>query len=332
MAEPQQTKTEPLDSRRLKLFLLIAQSGSIASAASAAGLTSSAVSHSLKTLEEELGNPLYERRGHRVILTSAGRRLIPRAEKILAEMQLIRDEQGQLREWGCGVLRIGTPASICQHILPDVLLEFRECFPDCELEVISVDSLEAHEMIREGSLDLAIAISKSESESHEPGISSKTMFQDELMVVVSPRHPWATLTRLSAEELSGQKLILYRRDSLSSKLVQRHLSKIGATKTSSLSLSSIDTIKEMAKVGLCPGVVARWVVQDELASGKLVSIPLSKKNLSRNWAALWQTSRPLGIMAQTLIGLCQDVTRAAPYQPEAPSAIKAPSAPPKSLP
>ena len=300
---------EPLDSKRLKVFALIAKTGSIAAAAAGANLTSSAVSHSLKGLEEELGNRLFERRGNKALLTSAGQRLLPHAREILKRMSLIREEQDQLREWGNGTIRLGASASACQYFLPEVLLEFRECFPEGALEVVSVDAHEAHEMIKEGSLDLAISICSGPA----PEIASDPLFEDELVVIVSPRHPWANLRRLGPEQLNGGKLTLYRRDSLSARLVQDHLKKLGVSLNKSVSLSSMETIKEMTKVGLCPGVVADWVIQEEVARGILVSIPFSGTHLKRQWCALWPSHRPLSIMAQTLIGLCKDVTSGPPF-------------------
>ncbi len=309
------SQAEPLDARRLLAFQLIAKTGSLASAAKAMHLTSSALSHSLKSLEEDFGCELFERRGHRALLTSAGHRLLPRAERILGEMKAARDEQRMFNQWGSGVLRIGASAAACQYFLPDVLLEFRECFPDCELDVFSVDARPAAEMIRNGTLDLAISLIDGSGE----GIAQKPLFQDEMILVVSPRHPWAKLRRVTAKELYQQKLIVYNRDSLSNEIIRQHLELIGAEKVSYLTLSSMEAIKEMARVGLCPGIVASWVAERDLQTGTLKAVPLSGPPLRRRWAAMWPEQRPLGIMAQTLVGLCRDVTAAPPFTPLGPA-------------
>lgn len=302
-------KADPLDSRRLLAFQLIAKTGSLATAAKAMHLTSSALSHSLKSLEEDLGCELFERRGHRALLTGAGHRLLPRVERILGEMKSAREEQRMLNQWGSGVLRIGASAAACQYFLPDVLLEFRECFPDCELDVFSVDARPAMEMIRNGTLDLAISLSDGSSE----GIAVKPLFDDEMILVVSPRHPWAKLRCIAAKELHRQKLIIYNRDSLSNEMVRKHLKLMGAEKVSYLTLSSMEAIKEMARVGLCPSIVASWVAERDLQAGTLKAIRLSGPPLTRKWTAIWPEQRPLGIMAQTLVGLCRDVTAAPPF-------------------
>ncbi len=76
--------------------------------------------------------------------------------------------------------------------------------------------------------------------------------EDELVVIVSPRHPWAGLRRLGPEQLNGEKLTLYRRDSLSAKLVQEHLKKLGVSLNKSVSLSSM----AQTLIGLCKDVTS----------------------------------------------------------------------------
>ena len=303
------SNSEPLDSRRLRAFWLIAQTGSIATAATAMHLTPSAMSHSLKSLEQDLGCELFERRGHRAILTGPGARLVPRVELILKEMSLMRRELTLLNQWDRGLLRLGVPASACEYFMPDVLLEFRECFPNCELDVVSVDAKPALEMVRGGSLDLAIGL----ADGKPSEVNTRLLFQDELLIVVSPRHSWARLKQVTAKELNGHKLIVYNRDSLSTAMVQKHLEMIGVQQAGFVTLSSMEAIKEMARVGLFPGVVASWVALHDIEVGTLKGLRMAGPPLCRQWAALWSEHRPLTVMAQTLIGLCQDVTALAPY-------------------
>jgi DNA-binding transcriptional LysR family regulator len=272
-------------------------------------LTSSALSHSLKSLEDELACRLFERRGHRALLTAAGERILPRVEGILGEMRLIRDELLLQSRWGHGLLRLGASAAACQYILPDVLLEFRECFPECELDVTSVDAPSAVEMVRDGTLDLAITLGHGK----QAGISLRPLFDDELWIVVSPRHPWAAARRVSARDMLNQKLIVYNRDSLTAQLIRTHLDYIGAEGVRFLTLNNMEAIKEMARVGLCPAIVAPWTADRELQTGALQGVRLSGPRLRRHWAALWPDSRPLNIMAQVFVGLCRDVTSVAPF-------------------
>ena len=97
----------PLDSRQLRAFSALARTGSFTLAAKELFLSQSAVSHSMKALEEDVGCRLLDRVGKKVFLTQAGEQLLNHAEKILREMRSARESLQQLGKWGKGRLRLG---------------------------------------------------------------------------------------------------------------------------------------------------------------------------------------------------------------------------------
>src|SRR6185503_13406746 len=135
--------TLPLDSRQLRAFAALARTGSFTLAAKELFLSQSAVSHSMKALEQEVGCRLLDRMGKKVLLTQAGETLLHHAEKILLEMGTARAALAQLGKWGKGRLRIGASTTACQYILPAVLREFKESFPHCHITVEPGDTLKA---------------------------------------------------------------------------------------------------------------------------------------------------------------------------------------------
>src|SRR3954471_19496400 len=108
----------PLDSRQLRAFSALARTGSFTLAAKELYLSQSAVSHSMKALEQDVGCRLLDRVGKKVCLTQAGEQLLQHAEKILDEMKVARSSLLELGKWGRGRLRIGASTTACQHILP----------------------------------------------------------------------------------------------------------------------------------------------------------------------------------------------------------------------
>jgi molybdenum-dependent DNA-binding transcriptional regulator ModE len=119
----------PIDSRQLRAFAALARTGSFTIAAKKLFLSQSAVSHSMKALETDVGCRLFDRVGKKVSLTQAGETLLHHAEKILGEMQNARSALYDLGKWGRGRLRIGASTTACQYILPPVLRQFKESFP-----------------------------------------------------------------------------------------------------------------------------------------------------------------------------------------------------------
>src|SRR6476620_9104699 len=121
----------PLDSRQLRAFHTLARTGSFTRAAKELFLSQSAVSHAMKALEQEVGCRLLDRVGKKVALTQAGEQLLHHAEKILNEMQLARTALEHLGKWGQARLRIGASSTACRYILPPVLSEFKNDYPQC---------------------------------------------------------------------------------------------------------------------------------------------------------------------------------------------------------
>src|SRR5262249_6542735 len=120
----------PLDSRQLRAFVVLARTGSFTQTARELNITQSGVSHSMKALESETGCRLLDRLGKKVVLTQAGEQLLHHAKKILQEMEHARESLAHLGKWGRGRLRLGASTTVCQQIIPAVLREFKESFPD----------------------------------------------------------------------------------------------------------------------------------------------------------------------------------------------------------
>ena len=127
--------TQPLDSRQLRAFSILARTGSFTETARQVHLSQSAISHAMKALEHDVGCRLLDRLGKSVALTQAGEQLLVHAQKILAEMDSARGELGRLGKWGTSRLRIGASTTACQHVLPEVLREFKESFPHCAISI-----------------------------------------------------------------------------------------------------------------------------------------------------------------------------------------------------
>jgi DNA-binding transcriptional LysR family regulator len=139
-----------LDSRQLHAFAALARRGSFTLAAKDLFLTQSAVSHAIKSLEDDLGTRLLDRVGRRVLLTQAGEQFLRHTEKILREMEAARAGLDTLTKWGHGRLRVGASTTACQHILPMVLREFRQSYPKCVIRIEPGDHGQQLELLRGG--------------------------------------------------------------------------------------------------------------------------------------------------------------------------------------
>lgn len=291
----------PLDSRQLQAFAILARTGSFTQTARELFLTQSAVSHSIKALETDIGCRLLDRVGKKVMLTQAGEHLLKHAQVVLREMQSAREGIEQLGKWGRGRLRIGATSTICTVLLPPVLREFKESFPQSHIQVEPGDSRELVLGLERQKIDLAVALQHSPDERFE----FVPLFTDELVFLTSPLHPWAREGVVPRSDVARQSLIIYRKGSHTFRIVDDYFRKEDITLNTVIELGSMEAIKEMVKLGLGVSIVAPWVAQDELRAGSLVALPLGRRKLKREWGILHWRGRRLTLAEETFVGLCR---------------------------
>ncbi|CAN5324589.1 LysR family transcriptional regulator [soil metagenome] len=292
---------ELIDLRQLRAFGALAETKSFTGAAQKLFLTQSAVSHSIKALETALDCRLFDRAGKSVALTQQGRILLARSGRIFREMQAAWDEISESGSWGAGTVRLGATMTMCQYLIPAVLREFQLSFPRCEIRIEPGDTEAILRRLEDGEIDLVVGLQIPKA----TRFSYRKLFEDELALVVSPSHPWATQARLSPEDIEGQRFIVYGRNSFTYRLVERTFDREGVTLTSPLELGSMEAIKELAKIGFGVGVVAPWVASEEIAQQTLVYRMLKNQRLSREWGIYFNRGRSLSLAEETFAGICE---------------------------
>jgi DNA-binding transcriptional LysR family regulator len=294
----------PLDSRRLQQFCVLARTGSFTQTARELHLTQSGISHSMKALEHEAGCRLLDRLGKKVVLTQAGEQLLQHAEKILAEMASARDSLSALGKWGKGRLRLGASTTACQHLIPSVLREFKESFPDHVITLEPGDTPELVDALLKHRIDLALTL---EVEG-EAQLEFHPLFADELHFLVSATHPWARSGRVEREEIPRQNYILYSKRSVTFRLIEDYFRREQMTLNTVFEVGSIEATKELVKLGLGISILAPWVARKEIDAGSLIALPLGRKKLSRRWGIIHWRGKRLNLAEETFIGLCESAS------------------------
>lgn len=294
---------EILDSRQLLAFQALARQGSFTAAARSLSLTQSAISHSIKALEQTLDTKLFERLGKTVRLTRSGEALFPHSERILSRMLRAQDDIRLLEKPGHGRLRIGATVTISQYVLPSVLRELKESFPAFDISIATDDSRGLMEMIDKGDIDVAIALETSFSER----MKREFLFEDCIQMALSPLHPLASKEDVTAEDIARASFIFYSQSSETFRLLEQGSSQNGYRLNTSLQVGSMAAIKEMSKIGIGIGLLSPWVAEQEIANGALVFRPLPWDNLNRRWS-IHQDPRHEGqLIERVFAGICQNV-------------------------
>lgn len=176
------------DLRQLRALLAVADEGSFTLAARKLFVTQSAVSHSLRALEEQLGCRLLDRSGKRVSVTTEGGILLKRCKRVVQELEEATRELDGLRRWSQTTIRVGAPHSLCHFMIPSVLREFRDCFPRCEPSVESGETAALLEKLEQGELDLVVGIKPKHhgAEGYRPMFTDREVSEGTLISVEIP--------------------------------------------------------------------------------------------------------------------------------------------------
>ena len=293
------------DLRQVRAFVAVAETESFTKAAKKLFLTQSAVSHSIRGLEDHVGTKLVERLGKRISLTQDGVVFLRRCRRALQELETATRELDALKRWGQGRIRIGATHTLCHYLLPTVLREFRDCFPRCEIHIESGDTAKLMTLLDEAQIDLALGIGGRVPTWCE----MKPIFEDRLVFIVSPLHRWAAMDEIPLDEVGEESFLVYARRSETYRLIREHFERVGVRLRATLSLGYMEAIKEMAKVGIGVGIVAPWVAQRELESGQLVALPIRAAPLQRKWGIFHHASKNLSLVEETFVGICELTAR-----------------------
>ncbi len=295
---------EPIDSRQVRAFSVLARAGSFTQAARELHLTQSAISHSMKALEREVGCRLLDRLGKKVVLTQAGEQLLHHATKILQEMENAREALAHLGKWGHGRLRLGASTTACQYVIPPVLHEFKESFPDHAITIETGDTPALVGALLKHRIDLALSL---EAE-NEAQLEFHPLFTDELLFIVGARHPWAHAGRVERDDISRHSFITYSKSSVTFRLVEDYFRREDLVLNTVIELGSMEATKELVKLGLGICILAPWVAKKEIEEGSLVALPLGRRKLPRRWGILHWRGKRLNLAEETFIGLCESAT------------------------
>ena len=293
-----------MDTRLLRVFSAVAESGSLVVAAGKVHLTPSAISHSLKSLETDLGCRLFERVGKRMVLNQAGEQLLSQIVGPLSALDSAAEAIKRLGKWGHTRLRVAASAAACQHILPKVIRELKKNDGAIELRIGTGDTPRTIELLRSNKVDLALGIAPENS----TGLELRPLFRDELMFVFSASHPWADGRPITRDEIRAQQFIIYQRASVTAEMIDEHFRQLEIVPNVAMEVDSIGAITELLKLNLGISVLAPWTVEQELTRKTLKMRPLGAKPLRRQWSAITLATRRMTLAEENFCRLCRNQT------------------------
>ena len=277
----------------LKAFVAVAETGSFSVAAERLFLSQPAVSKRIAALESELDARLFDRIGRTVTLTEGGVALLPRAQKLLMELEdsirAISSLSGEVR----GTLRFATSHHIGLHRLPPTLKRFTQMYPQVRLDIRFMDSEAACVAVEHGELELGIVTLPP-----EPSIklTTEVIWEDPLGIVVSRNHPLAEQADVTLDQLARHVAVLPATNTYTRQIAELAFSRLGLTLEIALSTNYLETIKMLVSVGIGWSLLPNTMLDKHISK-----LSVEELSLHRSLGIVYHRDRTLSNAARALI-------------------------------
>lgn len=238
----------------LQAFLTIAEMGNVTRAAALLHVTQPALSAQLGRLEEELGTAVFDRTSKGMVLTEAGRTLVPYARETLLRLDDAKAALAALRGLERGSLSIGGGATATTYLLPAVLGRFHEMNPRIRFFVREQPSRGVVEAVLEGELDLGVVTLPIGTE-HEQLVVEQWV-DDELRLILPAAHPLQRRKTFHWRDLAETPLVLFEAGSAVRAHIDASINAAGVEADIVMELRSIESIKQMVAQGIGAALVS----------------------------------------------------------------------------
>jgi DNA-binding transcriptional LysR family regulator len=290
-------------------FIEIARQGNMRRAAIALSISQPALTARLQGLEEELGTTFFRRSHTGMVLTPAGRAFLPHADRA---MEALRSGSSLVRELEHGVigeLALAVAPAVSAYVLPEILVRFVQRHPDVRLLVKTGHSEEIVDLVARGEVELGIV-----RQLRDERVRSRPLYEDELILVAPPDHPFAAAGRVDVSEIRHAQLILFDRTSSYYDVTNALFRVAGVIPRGVTEVDNIEAAKRMVERGLGVALLPGTAVADSLSAGSLREIELAgTAAIKRRIVAVERLgSRPTSPFLDTLWGLLDRIPELIP--------------------
>lgn len=276
----------------LRVFVTVAEQSNFSRAADILNLSQPGVSLHIRNLENEFGTRLMHRSPKLVKLTEAGEILYKRAKEILTLYEAAKQDIFRLHDMVTGSLQIGASFTIGEYILPRLLAEFAEQFPQVEMGLTIGNTEEIIQAIRVNKLDLGLV----EGNVTTTDLQVTPYMEDEMILIASPGHFLSSLRITEPDFLQNQVWVLRESGSGTRAFCDHFIQQAGLQVRRSYVFTSSQGVKEAVSAGLGIAMLSRWVVRKEVEAGEIIEIPMKGTRLVRNFTLI-QTKGNVTTMA-----------------------------------
>lgn len=279
--------------RQLRLFLALAETGSVSAAARLMHVTQPTASMQLREISDSVGIPLYELISRRVHLTEAGRELARTARAVAIEWENFEQKIDGMKGLTRGRLRVAV-VSTAKYFVPRLLGSFCAEYPeiDISLEVLNRDGVV--QRLRDNLDDLYVMSTPPK----DIDLEDQIFMPNPLLLIAPLSHPLARRRQMSLQQLSGQRFILREPGSGTRMAVDAHFRKAKFSPAQKLELGSNEAIKQAVAGGLGVAVLSRYALQERLEEDDVAVLNAEGFPIASQWHVVYPKGKQLSPIAK----------------------------------
>ena len=256
-----------MELRQLKYFIRTAETLNFSEAARSLYITQSTLSQQIRTLEDELGSPLFIRDSHSVALTESGERMLPLARQTVIDAETCRSQIRDLQEGLTGTLNIGATYSF-SPILIETINEFISKYPGVKVNITNRSMEELMEMLRRREVDFVLAFKPNVPYDE---IESRSLFDDHLSVIMRMDHPLAEKDTLCIDDIRRNRLVIPAKGLQARNMIDKYFDFTGSESNVSLEINGVYSLLDVVERSNVLTILSGATIRDRR---RLKAIPL----------------------------------------------------------
>lgn len=292
-----------LHARILRYLDEVVRAGSIRKAAARLGLAASSISRQIADLEEEIGTPVFERMPGGLRLTAAGEMLMNHVRQTLKEHDRLISRIGNLQNPGAGTVRIATQNGLIGGLVPRLVLDFSERFPEVRFAISSLTGQALVAAVKSGEADIGFGYNLPA----DARVKTLLSFVARLGAVVHPTHRLARRNGVRLAECAAYPMVIADASMSLRKVIEDAALRSRARIDSVIDTNSIELMKQVLEDGETVSILSEPDVIGEVRAGRFCYIPLLDRGMDTQILSLVQREHAVIELSAAL--LLEEMTR-----------------------
>lgn len=282
-----------------KIFSDLVESESFSRAAKLNGITQSAVSQQLRSMERHFNVLIVDRSQKQFRLTPEGQKLFESAKDILHLYERLNCELLEMKQIISGTVKVATIYSVGLHELPPYLKTFMQAFPSVNVHVEYRRSNLVYEDVIHNSVDLGLVAYPVKNRQLE----IVPFKDDSLVLAVSPEHPLAKQASVNLSDLQGQRFVSFEKDIPTRKATDEILRTARLSIDPVMEFDNVETVKRAVEIDAGMAILPAGTIVEEVRRGTIVKLEFRKKKFSRPIAIIHRRGRVLSPAIRKFVDL-----------------------------